>query len=386
MKINCKKNEQIILELGRTDVWAYLVKEGKLVQLERPSASTQAEILGAVLSNCFAIRKKAELILLSSDCFYQEVGLSAAQQQGLTKNELSSVLAYEVEPFSGISPQSCVLGFAPKGAGFAVIELAEAELGELLRVGRANSVELKAIMQAAIAFESAEETESRLKAIATASLTDLAKSQPVIITKDVASKGFAAGIAELSPDAFKSLMVRIAAAVILLCGLHYFVFSEVILKGKQEELAKLEAPVAKLNQTRNAIAKIKHELKTLQEKEAGASSACTMLGARHMAWNSFFSIVAESCGDFVFVKGIDCAPDCVSLKLFSVHKDAELRFYEALSKNGIAKMGWIVDTQSRGRKSANEFCVLLHYNEQNAVKAFVEKQALAASNSSGEEK
>lgn len=385
MKINCKKNEQIILELGRTEVLAYLVKEGKLVQLERPAGSTQAEVLGAVLANGFAIQKKAELILLSSDCFCQEVGLSAAQQQGLTKNELSSVLAYEVEPFSGISPQSCVLGFAPKGAGFAVIELAETEFAELVRVARSNSIELKAILQAVVGIESAEEAEARLKAIATASLSELAKAQPVIIAKDVDSKGFGAGLAELSPDAFKRLMIRIAIAVAVLCGLHYLLFSEVVLENKKEELAKLEAPAAKINQTRNAIAKVKREIKAMQENEAGASSASTKLAARHMAWNSFFSIVAESCGDFAFIKGIDCAPDYVSLKLFSVHKDAELRFFEGLSKNGIAEMGWVVDTQSHGEKSANEFCVSLRYNEQNAVKAFVEKQRTDTASGSGEE-
>lgn len=391
MKINCKKNEQIILELGRTEAWAYLAKEGKLVQVERPASGTQAEVLGAVLANGFAIEKKAELILLGSDCFCQEVMLSAAQREGLSKKELKSVLAYEVEPFSGNAPDACVLGFAPagNGAGLAVIELGVAEYGELVRVARGQAVELKAIMQAGAGAASVgvEDMEARLKGIASASLLELAKAEPVIIAKDVDSKGWGAGLAELSPEAFKRLMGWIVAAVLVLCGLHYLVVSEVVLRSKQEELARLEAPVAKVNQTKNALAKVKRELKGLKENAEGEGSASTKLAARHMAWNGFFSAVAEACGDFAFIKGIECAPDCVSLTLFSVHKDAELRFYEGLSRNGIAELGWTVDTQVKGERVANEFGVSLRYNEQNAVRAFVEEQrAGAAVDGSGEEK
>ena len=376
MKIICKKNEQIILELGSTVVTAYLAKEGKLVQFARPAANTQAEVLAAIFANELSIQKKAELVLLSADCFSQMVALTAAQQQGLSPQELRGVLAYEVEPFSGIVPQSAVLAYASSGAEFSVLEIEASEFNNLVQVARANSVELKAILHAGNQFieESEEQKEARLKKIVATGLEQLAKSEPVIVVKDITSAN--TGFLELSPEAFKRLVLRVAIAVAILCGLHYLLMDKVVLEEKQSEVAKLEEPVAKINNARNSLSKLNREIKKLKENGADTGDNSTKLAARHFAWNAMFTIVGSSCGDFAFVKGIESpASNDVCIKLFSVHKDAELRFYEMLTKNKLCMNGWEIITQKLRAMSQNEFHVYLSYNEANAVNAYLASQA-----------
>ena len=377
MKIICKKNEQIILELGSTVVTAYLAKEGKLVQFAHPAANTQAEVLAAIFANELSIQKKAELVLLSADCFSQMVALTPAQQQGLSPQELRGVLAYEVEPFSGIVPQSAVLAYASNGAEFSVLEIDASEFNNLVQVARANTVELKAILHAGNQFieESEEQKGARLKKTATTGLEQLAKSEPVIVVKDITSSANT-GFLELSPEAFKRLLLRVAVAVAILCGLHYLLMDKVVIEEKQSEVAKLEEPVAKINNARNSLSKLNREIKKLKENGADLGDNSTKLAARHFAWNAMFTIVGSSCGDFAFVKGIESpASNDVCIKLFSVHKDAELKFYEMLTKNKLCMYGWEIITQKSRALSQNEFHVYLSYNEANAVNAYLASQA-----------
>lgn len=378
MKIICKKNEQIILELANSEIRVYLSKEGRAVQLTRPVGDTLAKVLEAVLTNEFATLKNVDLILLCSDCFSQTVTIPSSQQQGLTDNELKKVLAFEVEPFSGVSPEESILAFAKTSLTdeLAVVQFSKTELNSLLRVTKALGVNLRAVFaaNAQLELEPLAETERRHKEIADTSLALLAKRYPIIIIKDAFSKNIIQRLEELSPESFKRVLLGAALITIILCGLHYWVYSGIIIKSKQNQAARLEAPMAAINATNNAIRKLEREIKLLKENSVSNSDVKTRLAARHLAWNSLFKIIAKSCGEFAFVKSIEGSPDCVSLVVFSVHKDAEMLLNEKLLKNGVNEIGWIFDSQNTRELSPNEFRVVFSYNEQLAVSTYLNKQ------------
>ena len=58
-------------------------------------------------------RKKTDSVMDDPSAFRQQVRMAAVQVTGLRPDELSTALAYEIEPFSGIPAAEAELAYSP---------------------------------------------------------------------------------------------------------------------------------------------------------------------------------------------------------------------------------------------------------------------------------
>lgn len=109
----------------------------------RPLGATPAEAVKAGLA---LGAKPRWVVVLSTDVFAQKVSLSAAQVAGLTPEQLSRALSFEVEPFSGIPVAESVTGYhRNEEMAFEVVQLPKAEHDAIQQAVRDGGAKLAGI-------------------------------------------------------------------------------------------------------------------------------------------------------------------------------------------------------------------------------------------------
>lgn len=103
--------------------------DGRLRASKSAPRSPAASAVEAVRTGLTLGGKAArETWVLSTDVWIQEVKLNSAQIAGLTPDQLSRALAFETEPFSGISVSDSATGFREEDGRFNVVQITRADL------------------------------------------------------------------------------------------------------------------------------------------------------------------------------------------------------------------------------------------------------------------
>lgn len=326
-----------------TQVALYECASGKLATSARGEQAALPEVLAALLA-AHQPKRGARMVVVASDFFAQSVRLSTMQTTGLSGEELTTALAFEVEPFSTLSASSAALAFARGELHngmqvWQVVQIAHDEVAALQRVARAARVTPVAFAAPGAAVLEAADVDDLSVRVGEWSRQAMTATPPFPLLD-------ARKILRRKRDNRKVLAVGIVAILLLALVLHY--------QKTHRELATLKSEAQRLTAMARANREIAAANTALQaqitqhEREMAAREKRLVLDQRYRAaWTILMAGLQHATGSEVVLSSIN-SPDLFVAEVVAM-ANSETAPGDFLSRlqEAIADSGWRIHDESQ---------------------------------------
>lgn len=329
------KIPDIIVQITGSSSAVFTAASGECVVVSGDRRHDTAAALSAVIKDG-GIRKAASVLVLSSDFFSQQVRLPSVQTRGLSHEELLSVLAFEVEPFSSIPRERGRIAYGPCRADgefsvWDVVQISSAEADSI-----ASVLKSAGLKPAGFGFAPDEPDQEQLKKELQEKYNAISAGRPgfALITGQVPGGGLASG-----NPAVPAVAAGLAAA--LLCLAHFIVMSLASVPLKAET-GRREILAGEVGRISSEVSSVESRIKAVDAETAGRADDARKLRMRHTAWLSLLRALPAACGDKVVVRAIK--PDGnfgAKVEAFSAAEDGSYMCMSRLSKL-LRGTGWTV--------------------------------------------
>ena len=314
----------------------------------------------------FRGRKSATAVVLASDFFTQLVRLATAQTRGLSQEDLASVLAFEVEPFSSIARDQGRLAYVPSGvtgdfSTWNIVQISNAELAGIFAAARKRGVKVIGVGYTDHDFSVGAEAQTREALLRLAGEIG-AGSQSIPLVSAMPTRNFGSGTV---------WSAIITATLVVVCLIHFGVLS-LMRASRFNEAAKLDVVAAGVEQVNSRVREAEKRIQMIGEEHAHRVAVIHRLGLYQTSWLSLFRKLPLACGDQVIVRSIrSVGPFEVRIDAFSTVEDGPYRCMEKLSAL-MRESGWSVlperttTVQSLGEHGPVQFVFGIRFDENAA--------------------
>ena len=296
--------------------------------------------------------------VLGNDVWAQSVALSPAQTAGLTPEQLSGALSFEVEPFSGIAASESVTGYHRSSEGlFDVVEIARPDRDLIIKAVAQSGGTLGGITH----LSALPEEEASLRSSLTQSRTQLEAGAIAVITPPAPAPS--------SRRYFLAGATALAAVLVFLFGLGTVTaLQRQDLTRRNNELMDASA---ELDRVQRQNATLQKELASLEK----AQSQRQRIIDRRGALTALLKGLAATRPEDVVLRGIQAeGPSTLIVNGLALQANAVDEMSIVLTQR-LKSKGWVA--QSRQKTGTNlmpgggpwEFSLTITHEEAAAAKA-----------------
>lgn len=304
-------------------------------------AGSTTSTLGA-LFKAKPLRRGSRVLVFSHDFFTQVVRLPEQQAAGMAAQELQTALAFEVEPFSGITADKGAVAYAGGAAeagvrSWQVLQVANSELTVLQGVVRDAGGRLAGVAAVGGAQQALSDTE-----LATTLLQWAADGGVPIIRPQV--RKMVSGSRELI----------VGFVFLLTCAicLGHFFYAKARLERLQRELREAQREAAVNNQISSSNTVLRRQIDDITKRRARRNQAGRTMARYRDAWSVLMRGLMTTSSESVVIRGIssgqifeaDIKGVCVS-----EHEPGD---YLVRLAAAIADSGWQLNTATIAAPSA----------------------------------
>lgn len=296
-----------------------------------PSKSGIAESVSAALAEIKA-KKRSKVIVLADEFFRQKISLPTVQVQGLSPQELTSALCYEIEPFSNISEKAGLLGFEKlehqgNDAVFDVLQVSDSEYMEISKSVEVAGCSL--LGAGGLPDGWAADTGPENFAEFVKSIIDGTSCLPFV-------KKASGGIIPENPFPLAVLLAGIVAVVCLIDMLAI----KSSLSSLRPDIARRSAMAAS-NQSKIAeISSINAEYDRLKKAEEDRAAADRKAGLVSAAWSRLFEAMGTVSADVAVITTVSADGDfCCKVEALSATVEGAGRYMKLLNER-LKDSGW----------------------------------------------
>ena len=304
---------------------------GTVQTLPRAAGASAADALAELLDS--AAVDSSKILLASTDFFTQTVRLPEARARGVTDEELAALLAYEIEPFSGIGANNGKIAFIPESASaWSALQIADNEIALLRNAAKKRGSAITAFIAAPDTLLTA--TDAELPAALLSLARDAALARPPFPTIAATDERKLPPLSQLAP----ALLLALALAA---CAAHRFVANGEAkkLRAEHSQLTALTAEVAALENTNRALAS---QIAAAEKRISDRAAAQAKAERYRSACAVFFTALAESAQGKVAVNTVKATgPFEMEINGTAADTSAPGAFL-ALLQPRIAAAGWRV--------------------------------------------
>lgn len=323
-----------ILAVGSSGGLFFDTKSGQAEVVEPARTSDVVASVAALLKK-HPLPRRSKVLVLTDSVFQQNLQLPRVQTNGLTDEELSSVITYEIEPFSSLSAENGLCAFVslpgegPTGS-WDVVQVDRGVLGELGVLLRTAGCVLAGVSALPPGV----------------ALDDAASAGPVFaeISRTLAGGEVPFAIAVPPKESFiqgKAMTTGVLVTVLiaLACAVHCLFLRQSVrrlrpevafLSAKAEENAALSAKADEFNRNAQSV---------VEDRRARAEAERKLKGVRG-AMAGFLAALADSCGDDAVLSSVETGEREFSCKVCCYSATAEnaagfmKRFSELMASRG----------------------------------------------------
>lgn len=306
---------------------------GAVELLPRASHTTVAQAAAAALA-AKPVKRGAGVLVASSDFFNQTVRLPSLQTNGLSKDDLLAALVFEVEPFSNISREQGATAFCAGETisgttDWHVVQLSNAELGELQNTVRAAGA--KAIGFAHAGSELQAATEEELPAL----MAEWANSANPILTP------------QSSKLVINPRVVLAVCSLVLTLSvcLAHFVISRARVNALREESVRLKELASINSQLDSANRSLQTKIDAHEKRRVARETAERTSARYRSAWAVLLRSLREACDGTVVLRQIkgDGFFEADITGLSTTEKGPGVYLAKLLPK--VREAGWIIQSE-----------------------------------------